>query len=102
MIRGTDISDFSSEFPACLYWTAELEPFSITFGPLPGGFHFEAGIADRTAVSPKCFIISLVSRIDGDIGGGFHLIDDEGVEFSDVISLVGKEEGISFETVISL
>jgi len=77
---GQNSAMFFGKLFACFYWAVKLESFSVTFSPPTDRFHLETRIADWTAMRAKCFVILLVSWIDRDIWGCFHLFSDESIK----------------------
>jgi len=60
--------------------------------PSAGGLHFKAAATNRAAMGAKDFVIFVISWVNGDIGISLQLLDDIGVEFSDIIGLVSEEK----------
>jgi hypothetical protein len=89
---------FGGDLFACLERTTEFESLAIAIDPLAGGFHLDARRTDGAAVWPEGLVVFLISGIDGDIRVGFHLFDDEGIELSDIVGLIGDEDRVFLET----
>ena len=49
----------------------------------------------------KGLVLFLISGIDGYVRLRFHIFDDEGIELSDIVGLIGDEDSVFFEAISS-
>ena len=83
---------FRGDLLAGLERATEFDSLAMVLGPSAGGFHLDARRTNGTAVRAEGLVLFLMSGIEGDIRLGFHLFDDEGIEVSDIVGLIGDED----------